>query len=136
MSFALGPPEWIAGGVAFLLLIVLATSLRERRPRGITRPTPEFQDVFVGIVDGTYRPAGIVLKRGTPAKLRIHRDGAAAEELAVEGLAATRKLPEHKTTTIDISADRPGVFEVRSKDGVVRAHIVVVAEPGGPATRR
>ena len=137
MNPTLGTPELIAAGVAFLLLIVLATFLRQRRPRGSARPVPEFQDVFIGIINGSYQPSGVVLKRGTPAKLRVHRDGAAGEDLVVEGLASTRKLPEHKTTTIDISPDRAGVFAVRSRDGVVRAHIVVVGEQQkSPVSRR
>ena len=85
MNPTLGTPELIAMGVALVLLIFLATALRARKPRRAARPTPEFQDVFIGIVDGTYHPSGIVLKRGVPAKLRVHRDGAAGEDAVYAG---------------------------------------------------
>lgn len=113
--------------VAAVLVIGALTMLRAPKPQRSTRPDAEFQDVFVEVTDGVYRPSTITLRRGTPAKLRIHRDGEAGEDFVIEPLSVSRKLPVHKTTTIDLVPDEAGAFEVRSGEGQRRATIVVVS---------
>jgi plastocyanin domain-containing protein len=113
----------IAVGAA--LLIFFAVQLRPRARRMAAPAAPAYQDVFVAVSE-SIEPATIVLLRGLPAKLRIHRTGSAGDEIRIEGMGVTRTLVSGKTTTVDLQPDESGVFEIRMSAGPATGTLIVL----------
>lgn len=108
-----------------LLLIFFGLQLRTPSRRTAAAAQPAYQDVFVAAADGI-EPATIVVVRGVPAKLRIHRSAAESEEIRIERFNVTRRLVPGKTTTIDLEPDEAGAFEIRAGSGSRAGTLLVI----------
>lgn len=110
-------------GAVWILLVLwfmrpVKWKTREASPKG-------YQEILVNVGPERFEPGTIAIAAGMPAKIRFQRvDGSSEwESLTAPGLSIERKLPAGKTTTIDLTADEPGVFPFQSgmmrRDGVI-----------------
>lgn len=84
------------------------------------------QEVDVTI-EGTMRPARIVVRAGSPVRLRVlrlERDAAAAE-LTVEGLGLRRELPLGRVVELELPALAAGSYELTCGLSMIRGRLVV-----------
>ncbi|HVT44569.1 MAG TPA: cupredoxin domain-containing protein [Thermoanaerobaculia bacterium] len=95
--------------------------------RSAERHQTDVQEIVMTIEHG-FSPETIVVRCGTPVKLRVVRPAGAPEtaELFLPWFHLHRKLPGGRTTTIDLEADEPGAYPFHSTHRRLEGYLVAV----------
>jgi plastocyanin domain-containing protein len=78
-------------------------------------------------VKGGYSPDVIVVKRGRPVRLDFYRDETAScsEQVVFGDFRIARDLPAFKTTTIELTPEKPGEYTFTCGMNMMRGKLVV-----------
>ncbi|MEO8216522.1 MAG: cupredoxin domain-containing protein [Acidobacteriota bacterium] len=125
---ALSTLEWFVTIIGAGAAVAAVFGLRRTAPRKQRNVPQTFQEAVITLGDG-FAPAAIVLSRGLEAKLRFRRDDGSREpvHVSIPAMSVERTLPPFTTTTVDVSADAEGVYEITSSSGY-RGVLVILAE--------
>ncbi|HEV2762336.1 MAG TPA: cupredoxin domain-containing protein [Pyrinomonadaceae bacterium] len=115
----------IVGGVA-LVAFVLWYFFGERERTSARVVEGGVQEVDIK-VKGGYSPDVIVVKQGSPVRLNFYRDetNACSEEVVFADFRVARRLPAFKTTSVELTPDRPGEFTFTCGMSMMRGKLVV-----------
>lgn len=122
----------VVGACAALSLFVLWFFFGARDEAPVRLSRDGLQEVDVTI-DATMRPERIVVRAGSPVRLRVLRleRGAAAAELTVEGLGLRRELPLGRVVDVELPALAAGRYELVCGLSLIRGQLVVRDSGGG-----
>ncbi len=111
-------------GVA-LIVLVLWYFFGERK-RTVVAMTAGVQEIKV-TVKGGYAPDVIVVKQGTPVRLKFYRDETAScsEQVVFGDFAIVRDLPAFQTTAIEFTPDKAGEFTFTCGMNMLRGKLIV-----------
>jgi plastocyanin domain-containing protein len=100
----------------------------ERDATAATLDERGVQEVKV-TVKGGYSPDVIVVKAGKPVRLDFYRDETAScsEQVVFGDFGIARDLPAFKTTTIELTPEKPGEFTFTCGMSMMRGKLVVEA---------
>ena len=121
----LDPVETAITVTGAVLILFALWYLRPVEWKSLEASPKGYQEVLVNIGPERFEHSTVAIAVGIPAKIRLQRvDGSSEwESFIAPGLSVERKLPAGKTTTIDLTADEPGVFPFHSgvlqRDGVI-----------------
>jgi plastocyanin domain-containing protein len=79
------------------------------------------------VVKGGYTPDVIVLKKGVPAELSFYRDevSSCSEEVVLPDFGLSRRLPAFETTTVRLTPEREGEFNITCGMSMLHGKLVV-----------
>ena len=82
-------------------------------------------------VKGGYSPNVIAVRRGLPVRLNFYRDetSACSEKVIFGDFGIARDLPAFKTTPIEFTPDKEGVFTFTCGMNMLRGKLVVGGKP-------
>ena len=115
----------VAGGVSAIGLVLWY--FFGKRPR----VTAEFGESGVQEIDvtvkGGYSPDVIAVRRGLPVRLNFYRDetSSCSERVIFGDFGIARDLPAFKTTPIEFTPDKEGVFTFTCGMNMLRGKLVV-----------
>lgn len=115
----------VLGSVALSLLVLwFFFGARDEAPVRLSRDGLQEVDVTI---EATMRPARIVVRAGSPVRLRVLRlsRDAAASELTVEGLGLRRELPQGRVVELELPALAAGSYELVCGLSLIRGSLVV-----------
>lgn len=117
----------VVGAVA-AIGFVLWYFFGEREATAATIDERGVQEVKV-TVKGGYSPNVIVVKAGQPVLLEFYRDETAScsEQVVFSDFGIARDLPAFKTTTIELTPEKPGEFIFTCGMNMMRGKLVVEA---------
>lgn len=83
--------------------------------------------VAITVKDGTYQPAHIEARTGSPIILRFTREDASpcAEVVVFSALNISQQLPLHQAIDIVLTIDNPGSYEFTCQMGMYRGKLVL-----------
>ena len=113
-------------GVLLIILVNWYFFFSKRKATKATVQSSRIQEVNV-VVKGGYSPDVIVVKRGIPVRIKFYRDETAdCSDTIVFGDFNIRKpLPAFKTTLIDFTPEKPGVYTFTCGMGMMRGKLIV-----------
>jgi len=114
------------GGIALGIFIAWFFWLA---PKGQTRAaagTGGVQEVAI-IVKGGYTPDVIVVKAGSPVRLRFTRQesSACSENVLFPDFNQNALLPEGQEVTLEFTPDKPGEYGFQCRMGMLRGKLIV-----------
>ena len=115
-----------SGGIALSLFIAWFFWFA---PKGQTRAATGAggaQEVAV-IVKGGYTPDVIVVKAGSPVRLRFTRQesSACSEKVLFPDFSQSAMLPEGQEVALEFTPERPGEFGFQCQMGMLRGKLIV-----------
>lgn len=105
--------------------------LADRREALEDRAADRVQELSI-LVNGGYHPARVVLKEGSPIRLRFTRtaDGESWwDDVELPYARVLRELPEGETITVDIGPLEPGEYAFFGAGGKMRGTLVIEDVP-------
>ncbi|MEX2178145.1 MAG: cupredoxin domain-containing protein [Gemmatimonadaceae bacterium] len=99
-----------------------------RRPTAAATPSGGLQEIEI-VVKGGYDPGVIRLKRGVPARLVFNRQetSSCSEEIVLPAFGIKKFLPPFKKTTVEITPNDAGTFEITCGMSMLHGKLVVEA---------
>jgi plastocyanin domain-containing protein len=90
---------------------------------------------FLIRVDNAYSPAAVRVRAGQPVRLDFQRvdQSSCTEEVVIPDFGIRTFLPSGRTTTVEFTPPRPGVYGFECGMGMVRGQ--VIAESDKPSTK-
>jgi plastocyanin domain-containing protein len=121
-----------AGGV-LLIGLILWFFFGPRQATAARVSGAGIQEVDV-VVKGGYSPDRIEVTQGRPIRLNFLRQESnpCTEKVIFGDFGIARTLPEGKSTTVELTPDRPGEFEFHCGMNMVRGRLIV--RPGAGET--
>jgi Cu+-exporting ATPase len=121
-----------AAGV--FLVAFLARFFFRARPGATAEVTTAGQEATV-VVLGGYQPGVVRARTGLPLRLAFDRreDGECSSRVVFRELGVNRFLAPFTSTTIELGADRPGVFEFACGMNMIHGTLVIEGEPAASA---
>ena len=115
----------VIAGVA-LIGLVLWYFFGKREARAAKLDESGVQEINV-MVKGGYSPDVIAVRRGLPVRLNFYRDETAScsERVIFGDFGIARDLPAFKTTRIEFTPDKEGVFTFTCGMNMLRGKLVV-----------
>ena len=117
--------EVVIAGVS-LIGLVLWYFFGKREARAAKLDQSGVQEINV-MVKGGYSPDVIAVRRGLPVRLNFYRDETAScsERVIFGDFGIARDLPAFKTTRIEFTPDKEGVFTFTCGMNMLRGKLVV-----------
>lgn len=119
--------EWAvaAGGLAAIAWVNWYFFFAERRA-AVASTHSGIQEVQIE-VKGGYDPGVIRLKRGVPARLVFDRQetSSCSEEIVLPAFGIRKFLPAFKKTSVEITPDTAGTFEITCGMSMLHGKLVV-----------
>ena len=114
----------VVGVVAIACVLWFFFGPRQRFSANVT--SGGVQEIQV-TVKGGYSPDVIVVGQGRPVRLDFYRDETAScsEQVVFGDFGVARDLPAFKTTTIELTPERPGEFTFTCGMNMMRGKLVV-----------
>jgi Cu+-exporting ATPase len=130
MSFS----QLLVTAAGVVLIAVLARFFFRARPGARAEVTTAGQEATV-VVLGGYQPSVVRALTGLPLQLTFDRreDGDCSARVVFPELGVNRFLAPFTTTTIELAADRPGVFEFACGMNMIHGTLVIEGEPSASA---
>ena len=120
--------DWIvlAAGIAAIMWVNWYFFFAERSAAAATAGAGGVQEVEIA-VRGGYDPGVIRLKRGVPARLVFHRQetSSCSEEIVIPEFGVKKFLPPHEKTTVSITPDKNGTFDMTCGMSMLHGKLVV-----------
>jgi plastocyanin domain-containing protein len=84
------------------------------------------QEIEIQVLGG-YSPSVVRLKRGIPARLVFDRqeDSSCSEEVVLPALGIRRFLPAFRKTTIDVTPNESGAFDITCGMSMLHGKLIV-----------
>lgn len=113
-------------GGAGLIALVLWYFFGERETVAAEINAGGVQEIDV-TVKGGYSPDRIVVKHGVPVRLNFYRDEttSCSEQVVFGDFGIARDLPAFKTTPIEFTPEKPGVFGFECGMSMLRGTLLV-----------
>ena len=116
----------LAGGALLVGFVVWFFFLSERERGRAESDAAGVQRIKV-TVKGGYTPDVIVLRKGVPAELAFYRDevSSCSEEVVLPDFGLSRRLPAFQTTTVRLTPERAGEFDITCGMSMLHGKLVV-----------
>src|SRR5687768_11298183 len=113
------------GGVA-LMALILWYFFGERERVAAKVAESGVQEIKI-TVKGGYSPDVVVVKQGAPVRLDFYRDETAScsEQVIFGDFGIARDLPAYKTTSIELTPQKPGEFTFTCGMNMLRGKLIV-----------
>ena len=113
-------------GGAALIAFVLWYFFGEREQVAAKTNESGLQEVKV-IVKGGYSPDVIVVKKNMPVRLSFYRDetSSCSEQVVFGDFGIVRDLPAFKTTAVEFTPDKTGVYTFACGMNMLRGKLIV-----------
>jgi plastocyanin domain-containing protein len=111
----------LAGAV--VALILARATRRRAQPAYLTARGQEAEV----IVNGSYRPAVVAVRKGVPVRLRFVRldDNPCSERVIFEGFRVNRALAPYAATEVELLPDKAGEYLFTCQMGMYQGWLVV-----------
>jgi len=115
----------LGGGVA-LMALILWYFFGERERVAAKVAESGVQEIKI-TVKGGYSPDVVVVKQGAPVRLDFYRDETAScsEQVIFGDFGIARDLPAYKTTSIELTPQKPGEFTFTCGMNMLRGKLIV-----------
>jgi P-type Cu+ transporter len=113
--------------IAGLLAIAWAVRFWELRRTGVKVPlSPSGRQETTVVVRRVYTPDVIVVRHGSPVRLKFIRQGTAAssEEVVFPDIARRVQLHDGELVLVDFTPERAGEYEFISGTGTLRGKVI------------
>ena len=116
----------LVGGALLVGFVVWFFFLSERERGRAESDAAGVQRIKV-TVKGGYTPDVIVLRKGVPAELAFYRDevSSCSEEVVLPDFGLSRRLPAFQTTTVRLTPERAGEFDITCGMSMLHGKLVV-----------